>query len=113
MKANNYDMMKRIEELEAKTEDTGWIKATLTSYFKPYLDAETNMAYYRRIGKQVYIQGAVSPTQQIEGSINETEIFTLPERIQTNNKGSNLCLSRKRNKQMGVKYIREWRCWSS
>ena len=79
-KATNYDMMKRIEELEAKTKDTGWIKANLTSDFKEYSD-EYDHPEYRRIGKQVYIRGTVSPVKVIEASTSPTVIFNLPERI--------------------------------
>lgn len=43
-------------------EDSGWITATLTDDFVPY-DGDNNYTpQYRKIGKQVFIEGTVSPS---------------------------------------------------
>lgn len=73
MKANNYDMMKRIETLEEKTEDSGWININVlagtaaTGYYTPQ---------YRKIGNRVDMRGYISEIGE-EGTL----VFTLPERI--------------------------------
>lgn len=59
--------------------DTGWITATLTDGFKYYGTSPGNTPKYRKIGNMVEINGAVSPTSDIAGSITKHEIFTLPE----------------------------------
>lgn len=58
--------------------DTGWIRATLSSSFKAYNNLTSNMPVYRRIGKFVEIMGTVSPKSTITGSATAIPIFTLP-----------------------------------
>lgn len=57
--------------------DTGWIQMQLTSSFKNYSDQSKQE--YRRIGKEVYLRGVMSPAATIPGSVNEVTITTLPE----------------------------------
>lgn len=57
--------------------DSGWINATLSSYFNLY--ASDSECKYRKIGKYVQIHGVVKPTATIAGSATDYPIFTLPE----------------------------------
>lgn len=58
-------------------EDSGWINATLSSYFNLY--ASDSECKYRKIGKYVQIHGVVKPKSAIAGSTTDYPIFTLPE----------------------------------
>lgn len=58
-------------------EDSGWINATLSSYFNLY--ASDSECKYRKIGKYVQIHGVVKPKSAIAGSSTDYPIFTLPE----------------------------------
>ena len=55
--------------------DTGWKTPTLASGLSHYDDARK--VQYRRVGKQVYIQGAMKPTETL-GKDAITTAFTLP-----------------------------------
>ena len=57
--------------------DSGWINATLSSYFNLY--ASDSECKYRKIGKYVQIHGVVKPKSAIAGSATDYPIFTLPE----------------------------------
>lgn len=70
-----YD--KGIYQLNKDLADTGWIQMQLTSSFKNYSDQSKQE--YRRIGKEVYLRGVMSPAAKIPGSVNEVTITTLPE----------------------------------
>lgn len=58
--------------------DSGWITATLSTSFKPYLDAPRFTPKYRKIGNIVEITGIVSPISAISDSSTATTVFTLP-----------------------------------
>lgn len=56
---------------------TDWTYPTLNTGFIPYDEKNTNRIRYRKIGKIVYIRGAVEPTAEI-ASDSVTTICTLP-----------------------------------
>lgn len=61
---------KNFEELDTRTEDTGWVDASkyLTSAFKVYTGHKFE---YRQIGKVVYFSGVISPAADITDSGTE------------------------------------------
>lgn len=61
-------------------EDTGWINAEMTEYFKTYNDQAYRALKYRKYGNIVEIHGCISTTfnETIEGDVQYT-IFNLPE----------------------------------
>lgn len=91
------DYENNIITLKQKTEDSGWIEATLTSKFKDYQNNINNHPRYRKIGNIVEVIGQVSPTETIEGGISLNTIFTLPNGYRPNKlivdimQGSALC----------------------
>lgn len=58
------------------TEDSGWIYPTLAS---PFSNDSSNTVRYRKIGKIVFIEGAVITTSNIAAGGTAQTIFTLPE----------------------------------
>lgn len=76
--------------------DTGWQTLTLSSDFKAYDNERPQQ--YRRIGKKVYVRGAVSPTKTITGSnTNQVTIATLPEGFRPSQSISVLCQGSMKN----------------
>lgn len=73
-----------ISIINSKIENTRWKTATLTDDFKPYNNDSVNIPLFKKTGNQVEIIGSVSPTKIIAGSTTQYTIFSLPERIQTN-----------------------------
>ncbi len=78
-KATNYNMMKRIEKLEEKAEDSGWINLTLESGVIAHNKGGSSQPQYKKIGNHVYIRGAVETNWDGE---NLRTIAVLPERLQ-------------------------------
>lgn len=56
----------------------GWINATITGPFTTHSGNANNHPRYRRVGSRVEVQGILSPTSAIAGSLDNTTIFTLP-----------------------------------
>lgn len=75
--------------------DTGWIQMQLTSSFKNYSDQSKQE--YRRIGKEVYLRGVMSPAATIPGSVNEVTITTLPEGFRPTRSEGQLCQGSMKN----------------
>lgn len=75
--------------------DTGWIQMQLTSSFKNYSDQSKQE--YRRIGKEVYLRGVMSPAATIPGSVNEVTITTLPEGFRPTRSEGQLCQGSTKN----------------
>lgn len=78
-------------------EDTGWIKATLSSSFIPYQSEQENTPIYRKIGKLVEIKGVVSPKTAQDAGWGAT-IFTLPEAYRPSFAINKLCQGSGSNK---------------
>lgn len=76
-------ILNKLKDLDVRTKDTGWQIATLTDDFKCYNDDNSNIPRYRKIGKLVEVNGAVSPAITLPGSASGVTIFRLPERIPT------------------------------
>lgn len=57
--------------------ESSWIDATLTSTFAIHPDANGYTVKYKKIGNQVYLKGALTPTATIPAN-NITTMFTLP-----------------------------------
>ena len=68
--------MDAFEAVEEMTADSGWQTATLAS---PFTADASNPVRYRKMGKTVYITGAVSNSEAIAAGGTATTIFTLPE----------------------------------
>lgn len=75
--------------------DTGWIQMQLTSSFKNYSDQSKQE--YRRIGKEVYLRGVMSPAATIPGNVNEVTITTLPEGFRPTRSEGQLCQGSMKN----------------
>lgn len=88
-----YD--KGIYQLNKDLADTGWIQMQLTSSFKNYSDQSKQE--YRRIGKEVYLRGVMSPAAKIPGSVNEVTITTLPEGFRPTRSEIQLCQGSMKN----------------
>lgn len=88
-----YD--KGIYQLNKDLADTGWIQMQLTSSFKNYSDQSKQE--YRRIGKEVYLRGVMSPAATIPGSVNEVTITTLPEGFRPTRSEGQLCQGSTKN----------------
>lgn len=88
-----YD--KGIYQLNKDLADTGWIQMQLTSSFKNYSDQSKQE--YRRIGKEVYLRGVMSPAATIPGSVNEVTITTLPEGFRPTRSEGQLCQGSMKN----------------
>lgn len=88
-----YD--KGIYQLNKDLADTGWIQMQLTSSFKNYSDQSKQE--YRRIGKEVYLRGVMSPAATIPGSVNEVTITTLPEGFRPTRSEVQLCQGSMKN----------------
>ena len=88
-----YD--KGIYQLNKNLADTGWIQMQLTSSFKNYSDQSKQE--YRRIGKEVYLRGVMSPAATIPGSVNEVTITTLPEGFRPTRSEGQLCQGSMKN----------------
>lgn len=88
-----YD--KGIYQLNKDLADTGWIQMQLTSSFKNYSDQSKQE--YRRIGKEVYLRGVMSPAATIPGSVNEVTITTLPEGFRPTQSEGQLCQGSMKN----------------
>lgn len=88
-----YD--KGIYQLNKDLADTGWIQMQLTSSFKNYSDQSKQE--YRRIGKEVYLRGVMSPAATIPGSVNEVTITTLPEGFRPTRSEAQLCQGSMKN----------------
>lgn len=88
-----YD--KGIYQLNKDLADTGWIQMQLTSSFKNYSDQSKQE--YRRIGKEVYLRGVMSPAATIPGSVNEVTITTLPEGFRPTRTEGQLCQGSMKN----------------
>lgn len=88
-----YD--KGIYQLNKDLADTGWIQMQLTSSFKNYSDQSKQE--YRRIGKEVYLRGVMSPAATIPGSVNEVTITTLPEGFRPTRSEGKVCQGSMKN----------------
>lgn len=88
-----YD--KGIYQLNKDLADTGWIQMQLTSSFKNYSDKSKQE--YRRIGKEVYLRGVMSPAATIPGSVNEVTITTLPEGFRPTRSEGKVCQGSMKN----------------
>lgn len=88
-----YD--KGIYQLNKDLADTGWIQMQLTSSFKNYSDQSKQE--YRRIGKEVYLRGVMSPAATIPGSVNEVTITTLPEGFRPTRPEGRVCQGSMKN----------------
>lgn len=88
-----YD--KGIYQLNKDLADTGWIQMQLTSSFKNYSDKSKQE--YRRIGKEVYLRGVMSPAATIPGSMNEVTITTLPEGFRPTRSEGKVCQGSMKN----------------
>ena len=64
-----------------KDSDTLWQEAKLTNNFSVYNNSGNCFPIYRKIGRLVELKGVIKPNKKIEGNMNTTEIFTLPDRI--------------------------------
>lgn len=93
MLVETFDM--GIYQLNKDLVDTGWIQMQLTSSFKNYSDQSKQE--YRRIGKEVYLRGVMSPAARIPGSVNEVTITTLPEGFRPTRSESQLCQGSMKN----------------
>lgn len=81
----------KILELEEKIADTGWIDLEWTSDFENYNNYSGVNPQYRRIGKEAYLRGVATPTEDIPGSATEITMFNLPEGVRPSRDVSKIC----------------------
>ena len=81
----------KILELEEKIADTGWIDLKWTRDFENYNNYSDNNPQYRRIGKEVYLRGVATPTEDIPGSATEITMFNLPEGVRPSKDVPKIC----------------------
>ena len=81
----------KILELEEKIADTGWIDLEWTSDFENYNNYSGVNPQYRRIGKEVYLRGAATPTKDIPESATESTMFNLPEGVRPSKDVPEIC----------------------
>lgn len=83
-------------EITDDTKDSGWQTATLTNAFELY-SATANPVQYRKVGKIVYVEGAVKPAGDVSGSGDTYTIFTLPSGYRPANNKYFLCQGSTKN----------------
>ena len=76
--ANGFMSSTDKEKLDEISIDSGWITGNLQSNFIPYSNNEINRPVYRKIGKTVFVQGIISPKNDLNKDSTYV-IFTLPE----------------------------------
>ena len=79
------------EKIVSETHDSGWITVdNISNDFNLYVDNEDNRPRYRKIGKFVEIQGAVTPSHELDTNTQYT-IFTLPEGYRPSRYQARIC----------------------
>lgn len=95
-KTESEELFALKSEITDNTKDSGWQTATLTNNFELY-SATANPVQYRKVGKIVYVEGAVKPAGDVSGSGDTYTIFTLPSGYRPANNKYFLCQGSTKN----------------